>query len=197
MNLHRATFEEVARIVREASLPPSYFFDYMGETYAVAQTTAVRRQAEAGSRVCTLGQLITECEQDAVRLTRDSWVAMWDSREDHWLQLARRSFDEQFAGTAGKHLDPAIARADLNRLQADAALVKAYVDERVAHADARPRAALPTFEDLDRAIDTIGSLLAKYYNLLTANVLMGVTPVMLDDWQAVFRRPWLEPEQGL
>ena len=196
MNLHRATFKEVARIVRGAELPPSYFFEYMGESYATAQAVAVRRQAETGPRVRTLGQLIAECERDAVRLTRDAWVTWWDSSERHWLQRAERAFAKHFGGVVGEHLDPAIARADLRRLETDVAPVKVYVDEHVAHADVRPRRTLPTFADLDRAIDTITSLMAKYYNLLTACIPMDPTPVMLDDWQAVFRRPWLERAQG-
>jgi len=69
--------------------------------------------------------------------------------------------------------------------------VAGYVDQHLAHSDAKPRGNLPTFAELDTAIDEIGQLLKKYVNLLAAASLTTVVPVNQDDWLAVFRQPWI------
>jgi hypothetical protein len=76
-----------------------------------------------------------------------------------------------------------------------AANVKAYVDEHIAHSDKRPRTPLPTFAELDAALDLIGELMSKYCLLLTAAGLPDVVPTIQNDWEAVFRQPWI-PRAG-
>jgi DNA-binding CsgD family transcriptional regulator len=50
----------------------------------------------------------------------------------------------QWGGDVGEHLDPAIPAADLAELMTGAGKMAGYVDEHIAHADARARAGLPT-----------------------------------------------------
>ena len=69
--------------------------------------------------------------------------------------------------------------------------VKGYVDQYVAHSDARARAALPAFEEMDLAIDSIGHLFIKYVNALTADTYATLVPEFQHDWLAVFREPWI------
>lgn len=192
MYLHRYAFRTVRDMVRSnTSLPPSYFFEYIEDTYAVTQSVAVRRQAETTSRVKTLGQLIREVKEDAQRFTRDFWVGLWDKPDEMTLRQAHHGWNTHWGGEVGDHLDPAIPGADLERLTTGAEKVADYVDQYLAHRDAGPRAGLPTFGDLDAAIDLIGGLYAKYGNLLTASVYPILVPAIQHDWLAVFQRPWM------
>ena len=50
-----------------------------------------------------------------------------------------------------------------------------------------------TLEEIHAAIDMIGDLFKKYYNLLTAGSYVQLEPVMQTDWKAVFRVPWMSP----
>jgi hypothetical protein len=189
MYLHRATFQRVREIVLEnGQLPESYFFEYMEDTYATSQAVAVRRQAEPNSRVSTLGSLLREMSEDAERVTRSFFVGMWDGERE---PEAEEIFDERFAGSVGEHLDPAIPQRDLEALTATSDGLKTFVDEHLAHSDARPSPGLPTFKDLNAAIDQIGDLYAKYYLLLTANGFVDLVPAIQHDWLAVFRQPWI------
>jgi hypothetical protein len=43
------------------------------------------------------------------------------------------------------------------------------------------------------AIDVIGHLFKKYYNLFTATSYVFLEPVIQSDWKAVFRVPWMRP----
>jgi hypothetical protein len=59
---------------------------------------------------------------------------------------------------------------------------------RVAHRDpAEPR--IPTFPELDTALDTLEALVDKYTALLLARE-GDIVPVIVDDWKAIFRDPW-------
>jgi hypothetical protein len=192
MHLHRYAFRTVREMVQNNdSLPPSYFFEYIEDTYAVTQSVAVRRQAESTSRVKTLGRLLREVEADAQRLTRDFWVGLWGELDELTLRVAHHGWETQWAGEVGDHLDPAIPGGDLERLTTGAEKVADYVDQYLAHRDARPSAGLPTFHDLDAAIDLIGELYAKYGNLLTASVYPILVPTIQHNWLAVFQRPWM------
>jgi hypothetical protein len=141
--------------------------------------------------VKTFGRLIREVEQDAHRLTRDFWVGLWTNPDAVRFGLPQRAWQKQWAGEVGDHLDPAIPASDLERLTSGAEKVEDYVDQYLAHRDARPSAGLPTFADLDAAIDMLGELYAKYGNLLTASVYPILVPAIQHPWLAVFRQPWM------
>jgi len=187
MYLNRCVFRELGAMTRARELPSSYFFDYLGQTYATTQLVAVRRQAETSSRVCTLGRLLREIAQNPEQISRDFYVGLWEDERDR----GSKAFDA-FAGRDVEHLPPAVVSTDLDELAGTAASVKAYVDEYVAHSDARGKAAVPQFADLDAAIDSIGELFKKYHGLLTASVHTTLVPVLDHDWKAVFRQPWIE-----
>jgi hypothetical protein len=188
MHLHRHVFREVGEITKaRGDLPPSYFFDYLRDTYATTQAIAIRRQAETGPRVCTLGRLLTEVSGDPSRISREFYLGMWNDDADQ----GARAFADQFAGAADSHIDPAIIRRDLHELATAADSVRGYVDEYVVHSDARARAALPAFDDLNLAIDSIGHLFIKYVNALTAETYATLVPEFQHDWRAVFREPWI------
>jgi hypothetical protein len=193
LHLHRYAFREVRAIVEaNKSLPESYFFEYLEDTYATTQAVAVRRQAEARSRVVTLGQLVTEIRDDAKRLTRKFWVGLWDNSDAKRFGVPDAAFTKQFAPDRGDHLDAAIPDADVQRLTDAARSVTTYVDQHVAHSDARPQAGLPTFRELDETIDFIGHLFVKYANLLTASTWATLEPAIQHDWKAVFRQRWIK-----
>jgi hypothetical protein len=195
MHLYRDTFNEVGRIVGESDLPPSYFWRYLPETYSTTQAVAVRRQAEVSDRVVTLGRLLSEMESDAGRLSRRWFIDMWGWDDE---RMADETFSKKFAGRAGEHLDPAIPAADLAALQRGAASVKKYVDEHLAHSNKRPGAAIPTLNDVDAAVEAIGSTFQKYALLLTATD-HSLKTVLTHEWRTIFRQPWAKgdlPRRG-
>jgi hypothetical protein len=194
MHLHRHVFQEISAITNAQELPSSYFFEYLGETYATAQMIAVRRQADLHPQSASLGKLLSEIADDPERISRKFYVEAWG--EDDARQ-ASAAFDS-FAGKGDEHIDPLLVRRDLKSLSDTAESVTRYVNEYIAHSDARPKAAVPTFEELNVAIDSLGRLYDRYNNVLTGGSSHGsLTPVIIDhDWKAVFRVPWIEPPGG-
>jgi hypothetical protein len=190
LGLHhnRDVYRTVGRIVDEhGHLPPALFFTYAQRTYAVTQSAAIRRQAEVNpTRVISLASLVAEIGAEPEQLTRERFVALYESPD--FEPLGQAAFDKHFAGEAGDHIDPAIVQADLDELAQTAESVKRYVDRYIAHSDREGLETLPTFGDIDEAIDAIGGLFRKYALLLTARSFATLEPEAQEDWLAVFRQ---------
>ena len=190
MHLRRDVMQGVSKMVRESELPPSYYWQYLGDTYAATQVLAIRRQADRGRGVVSLGRLIGDIGANADYMTREAFLEPWGD-DPHDQQYAGRQFDHWSVGSKGKHLDAAVPRADLKALDESAAHVKDYADKHLAHSDeARTRDDVPTFDEIDAAVLGVGALIKKYGHLLTAadHVLHVVLP---NPWFLIFRQPWL------
>ena len=195
MHLHREAWREIARIIREnGQLPDSFWWEFMRDTYAITQAVAVRRQADMHRDVESLGKLIAEIRDDAQTITRERWINLRDADEAH---VAERAWATHYAGAVETHLDPAIPGSDFDALASAAQKVKDYVDQHVAHTDssAVPAEVTLTLKDVHDTIDVIGHLFKKYYNLLTADSFVRLVPLIEGDWLAVFREPWIQPDQ--
>jgi hypothetical protein len=190
MWLNRDVWKTVNQLVSDNPiLPPSHFFEFMAQTYATAQAAAVRRQAEVSDRVVSLGTLLTEIAGDPQRLTRQRFVGAYDWGMQ-WM--GDEAFDERFAGPGADDIDPGRVADDLVRLNEAAMRIKGYVDQHVAHYDRSRRLdEIPTFDNLDTAIDVLGDLLRRYILLLEQADRAMIAPVPQYDWLGPFRVPWL------
>jgi hypothetical protein len=51
---------------------------------------------------------------------------------------------------------------------------------------------VPTYADLNAALDELGELLKKYISLLEGVWLAKVSPTVQDNWKAPFKVPWIK-----
>lgn len=49
---------------------------------------------------------------------------------------------------------------------------------------------MPTFDELNQAMNTLGELFSKYYMVLTGSS-KGVAATIIDDWVAPFSVAWI------
>jgi hypothetical protein len=218
MHLERYAWRRLEEIVSdnaELKDTESYIWEFLFDTYTKTQAAAVRRQADTDPQAASLGRLICDIAETPELLSRDFWLGLWSERDDdaHWRQVAEDAWAKQYAGEIGDHLDPAIPEADLAELRDGSKKVRDYVDQHVAHMDARtirsgdgpPTGAppdaptktgqeLPTLNEVHDAIDLVGHLFRKYANLLTAATWTDLVPALQHDWEAVFREPWIRSE---
>ena len=207
MNHHRQIWRGVAEVIREnGSLPDSAFWQYSIDLYAGTQAMAVRRQGDLDYRVASLARLLTEVAEHAEQLTPEWWVGLWniEAEDDYERTYARGQWDDTFGGDVGVHLDPAIPRADLERLRNESEAVKKYVDKHIAHSEdpgppkdpgsAPPEEATLTVDEIDHAIDLIGEIYTHYYTLFTASGWAFLEPAIQHDWLAPFRQAWIGPK---
>ena len=183
---YRDLWRKLAEITSDANLPPSLFFDALGVWYAATQAVAVRRQLDRRRDVVSLWRLLDEMARHPEVMTRDRHVALWDGDD---ARHANANFD-RFSGGADQIAVDRI-RADQRVLEATGESVKRYVDEAIAHTALVATPTIPTYDDLNVAIDIVAELVKKYASLLEAVMLWQFEPVITDDWQAIFRTAWL------
>lgn len=210
MHLQRDSYATVSRILSaNTSLPNSYWWEFMVDTYITTEAMAVRRQADNDKRVASLARIMLEAKTQPHLITREHWIGQWrDDPDDRlWIQHeALREWSAQYAGTTGHYLDPAIPAADYEQLRSATSKVNRFVSEHIAHSqagihqpdrqqpadvDAASPGTMLTAHEVHEVIDVIGELFKKYYNLLTASSYAFLVPVIQHDWLAAFRVPWI------
>lgn len=211
MHAHRRVWRDLQDVIANNSdLPESYWWIVLRDTYSRTQAVAVRRHADRRRDSAGLYRLIHEIRLGAKELTRELWLDMWRQNpaiDDRLFEHAEHGWEKQYAGHTGNHLDPRIPKADLNLLTSESGRVTEWVNNNVAHVkhqltpegaklddDAEPASfATLTLGDIHDAIDVIGGLFRKYFNLLTASNMAQLDPLLPANWKAVFAQPWMTP----
>jgi hypothetical protein len=200
---YRQLWRELAEITQAANLPPSVFFDALPIWYVSTQGAAVRRQLDRRADSLSLIRLLEDIGRNSELVTRDRHIAAWHEQardagvgeadalcEQLRLRDANGNFD-RFAGAGRDTIDRALVRADVAELERAGEVVKGYVDEAIAHMALSPKNSVPTYRDLNAAMDRVAELVQKYASLLNAEYLWGFEPAIQQDWKAPFRQAWI------
>jgi hypothetical protein len=188
----RAVFRETMEIVQGNPAIPkeNYFFEFLERWYVDSIVMGLRRQIKVNPDTVSLAGLLNDIKLNSVLLTRARFV---DLHPTHLYESAQTVFDE-YAGVGACHVDSFVIQADIDKLQNLAQRCEEYADRLVAHRDKRGVSAVPTYKELNRAIDFAESLLQKYYLLLRAVSLCSVKPTLPDPWKQVFEVAWVPPK---
>lgn len=188
---YRSFYRGVAEMTQaNDEIPASSFFDALGAWYATTQVVAVRRQADLDKQVVSLARLLTNMAANPSVMTRTRFVQLFDN-DELWQDHANEQYDK-YAGAGAEQITPARYQDDLDRFLEVTKPIKDYVDRLVAHSDQRELSDLPSFDDLNAAIELLEEMLNKYMVLLTATSVPSADPVHQADWKAAFRVPWLK-----
>ena len=147
--------------------------NWLIRSYVDKQCSAIRRLNDGVGDPASIRRCLRELIKRPRLLTRIRYEqlaavsAAANGIEDVVLHARGFSGYNEFADTTSDHLDSARVWTDLDTLEAATASVKTYTDKRVAHLDfMADLSAIPlTFGDLDNAIDAVGGLTRKYYQL--------------------------------
>lgn len=83
LHLQRLVWQEAQQIITSNDrLPGSYWWEYLGDTYAVTQAVALRRQLEQKKGIISLSRLVLEMAQDPRRLSREFFVSRFGTDEN-------------------------------------------------------------------------------------------------------------------
>ncbi|MDE0482396.1 MAG: hypothetical protein OXI67_07470 [Candidatus Poribacteria bacterium] len=123
-------------------------------------------------------------------LSRERFVSLFPAciRDE-----ANPIFDEEFPGGCADHVDPIMVQHDLDDLKRHGARLEEFADRRVAHHDRRAPKIIPTYNELDAAIDYLKKLTRKYVLLFEARDLGDnlVARFIEDYWEEIFSQPWI------
>lgn len=189
----RRIYKDTREIVSKnpAVQAPSLYHDFVTSCYVAYAVMAVRRQASAPRPdSVSLTRLLDEIEKRPSIMSRQRFVAMYpEGPARDWS--AGPDYD-RFSDKNGNQVSSEVVQRDLDRLDLAVKNVTILATKRVAHLDYRkPIDPVPTFVDLDKAIDTLGSVFNKYNVLLTGTAMLSMEPTIVVDWTAIFQVPWL------
>jgi hypothetical protein len=196
MHARRVPWREITRLANNRDLPApgAYWWEWVVDCYVVTQSVAIRRQLDQGPNAVSLGRMLRELVDHPGIVTRELWLSSWRSDDEHDVRLANKQWDEHFAGTDDPDvLDPELPAADLQALVEGGHQMREYVNRHVAHMDGRGSKTLPTYNDIDDAIDLIGTIFRRYHGLMMAAAYTQLEPAFQDDWAAPLRTAWLPP----
>ncbi len=159
--------------------------DTFHRVYIDATVMAVRRQTDSNPKALSLNRLLKQLTKHCEEFTREDFVDNFldgrDPRSDtererleaiSILDLANKRFDELTDEPGAAYLGADRLKADRSDLKRITAKVKQHVDQRVAHHDRDPEGELPTYGDLDRAIEHLCDLFRRYSELLALSSLV-------------------------
>jgi hypothetical protein len=112
MHLHRRVWLDLQEILaRNESLPPSYWWVFMSDSYGVTQAVAVRRQVDRRRDVVSLARLLIDVKAHSDLLTEQYFSSRFDQSDAAKMAWAANHWRSSFAGNSGNHLDPAYRKA--------------------------------------------------------------------------------------
>lgn len=184
------TFHEVQKMIRENETlqTSNSFYKYLTITYVSHVVMGVRRQIKHDPQSVSFVQLLEELAATPQVLTRSYYTGLYvgSGVED----LADGDFN-RFAEPGAAHIDAGLVLTDMAELKDVTAKCEDFADKRLAHHDKRDPKQLPTYNDIDAAIDLLDQLYCRYALMLEAQAPDTLLPTWQYDWKEIFRTPWL------
>jgi hypothetical protein len=191
---NRLVWREINEIYRNNSRlmqEGGFFHDWMKGCYGRDQAVAVRREADRGSDVLNLIQLLYQMSKRPEVITRKRYKALFSPDSVITDHMQEQDFTRMCG--PGPYMDPGLIRRDYKRLLKDCRPVVNYVNKKIAHrTDTEIKL---TIEQIDTGMDAVEEVLQKYYLIFTASSLLGAEPAIQFNWQSAFTFPWITPDE--
>jgi hypothetical protein len=190
--LLRAVFTTNPELAEEGG----FLFKWMADNYIDAALMVVRRELDIQAGTENLRNLLEDIIEHPDVLTRARYVQQWKPGRDG--EFANRVFDS-FAPVKvnqdpdADYIDPAVVRADLEQVVADAERLRVFAERTRAHRT--PEKGIDTaitFGELHLTIADVRRVVEKYYAILTLRSVAAWEPVPQYDTIAPFTRPWVK-----
>jgi hypothetical protein len=197
MKHHQQLWRTMVEVLQRRAPDESAAFKiHYTRLYVEAQVMGIRRVADRHPDAMSLRRMLEDIVKQPHVLTRARYIAS-TSNDAEWVAADR---DRRFSGLeldGTDHIDPRHAQADLDLLQTATDRVCRYVDKQVAHIDRQKDGELTnvdplTFGLLHETIDTVGTVVQRWHNILRDTHVM-LKPVIQNDWKGPFRRPLFAP----
>ena len=172
---------------------PPDFHQWISRNYGGYVVMAIRRQLDNDHDVISLKRLLTELKQSPRLLTKQ-WFKILYSNFAKNTPIPLESFaDRDFEAHAGnlEYFDPAVAEADLLKLEELGKAITHYANKQIAH-KTTVKSKL-TFGEINKFLKEFEDIVKKYVLLFTGAGYISLTPEYGYSWLAIFTKAWTEP----
>ena len=188
----KRVFLEVQGIIHaNPSLPDrNTFYEFLNHGYTAIGIMGVRRQIKQQKGSTSLASLLNDIQGNPEIISLEKFKSLYgNSTFDR--ELAESHFNG-FKEPDADHINPDMVNQDLSSLRNSVQGCEKFADRKLAHSDSRKVEPRPTFNDLHASIDLLEELALKYRLILTAKGGDSFIPVILGNWKAIFKVPWIE-----
>jgi len=171
---------------------PAILHNWIADNYVAKITTGIIKITDHYKGTISLYWLILGIKKNPDVITRDYFVSQWRDEYSKKLGVAEKTFNT-FAKPGEQHIDQEGLESDIQMLSDGTNLIKNFRDKWVAHFDEKRKTdQMPTFGDLDTALDTIDKAWCKYNLLLTRSNPPTRKPAPTSDWDEPLRHAWID-----
>ena len=161
----------------------SVLFTWIGSTYVNSSVLAVRRQLDTDEDSISLRRLLLNIAEEPKVLSREYYRTVGGRSADF-------TYDKQ-VGVGATVVSGAAVQSEIQSLIDASERLLHFADRTVAHYDKRGiKKALPKFEEITRCLGIMEGLVIRYQLLLKGVWQERLLPP-LDDFQRLFRVPWI------
>jgi len=196
-------FKEIQKIIaaNKKIQSPDLFYRWMKVNYAARMAVGIRRLVQPSNlsdkkkMVISLHRLIKDISQQRDAIDRDCYVRGYQLRD---AGIANEDFDTFTDNSRDTLISKSKLNKDMVRLKEETKRIKIFRDKWIAHRGLRNVKGtikrLPTFKDVDNALNLIDEILDKYTLLLTRSSLTTRKPIHQYDWKEPLRHAWIESD---
>jgi hypothetical protein len=195
--LNRDIFSSTIDIIRKNELidKSSMYFGFYVNMYIDSMVMGIRRQLKTDDESISLAKLLKEIANSPETITRSDFQEHYKDFHSHLRELYIQQDFDQFANPEASYINAECVNNDLQVLKETCTGVEQYADRRIAHWDKR-KPVLDFSEDVvNKALDTVGELMKRYYLLLFAANL-ELHPVPQYPIFHIFEVPWIKPSDS-
>ncbi len=168
------------------------FVNFIWDSYVGNTLITIRRQLKRNQNN-SLVQLLCEIIDTPELLSREGFVDLFPVAQQVEADII---FSQKFSRIDEGHIDHEEVEKDLNILRTIGKRIEEVADKRMAHYDMKPPKRYPNLKEVNECIDYLVELTKKYWLLFTGEKLeVDFTPLP-DDWQEIFREPWILSEKS-
>lgn len=182
--------QEIVESNKKIQSPPA-FHNWISDNYVAKITTGIIQLTDRHRGTISLYWLLKGILKNPEVITRDYYVSGYRDKRLQEVGFADRDFDK-FADKRKKHVSPDKLNGDIELLEKEVRLIKDFRDKWIAHFDEkREIERMPTFEDVDKALDVIDNIFCEYSLLLKRSAPPTRKPVLQYDWKEPLRHAWI------
>ena len=162
------------------------------DNYVAKVITSIIRLTDNHPGTISLYWLIKGIENNPDVITRDYFISQWRDDPTKENGTASQTFD-MFAKVGEQCVDPEKLNSDIQKLKEETDIIKTFRDKWIAHLDEKQKIEqIPSFGDIDKALDVIDEVWRDYNLLLTCSCVPRTRKPGIGDWEAPLRHRWIE-----
>jgi hypothetical protein len=167
---------------------PSSFYEYLADTYIAFIVMGIRRQIKNDQQSISFVRLLSEIADQPQIISRKYFKSLYKGSAVEFL--ADNDFNQFCKNHGDKSISQEMVTNDICHLREVARVLEDFADKMVAHLDKKKPKVIPSFQNVNEAIDFLDKLYIKYHLMVHAGSMGTLMPVYQYDWQQIFDYPW-------